>query len=108
VIPDELIDLYEFCDGSDAELLENYHLLSVEEAVGTYHFLRRNLTGDLVLDTQPHWLPILQDDGRNFYVVDCTKGPNYGSVLYDSCEFPVCTKYPSVSAMLESITRTKK
>ena len=104
--PEDLIELYEYCDGVDATkhrsndiaLYSGYWLLPLHHAVQDHLRLQQDENGDI----DPSWFPLLTLDG-DYYFVDCAlaaSGEPY--VINYTPESDPEAEYTTLQSMIET------
>lgn len=112
VLPEELIEFYELCDGVDAnghtpeqvEVYYGYAFVPLRQAIDEYRELQLEIVTEGLDDISEAWFPLLRIDSE-FYFVDCDKA-NSGEpyiVLY-SFESGPTTMYQIIQSMVDTFT----
>jgi len=89
-LPDDLVKLYETCDGIDEEMsegtdfIDGLRLLPLSECVVQYQLLRGRSVRFGDTGFHPGWLPILHDGSGDRYMVDCDQGSSSFGVVVDN------------------------
>ena len=112
ILPKELIELYEFCDGVEANgrtpeevgLYYGYSIIPLREAIDEYRELQLEIITDGWDDIDQSWFPLLRLDS-NFYFVNCNKaqiGEPY--VITYSFDSGPTTMHQSIGSMVDTFT----
>lgn len=112
-LPQELVDLYCFCDGMHPSLLSSdegveygldglYLLLPLDDAIREYEKVKEDALYNDALSVT--WFPFLREEGGDYYLVDATAAEaELPSVIWWMMEFAPCRKYSSLQSMFDTL-----
>ena len=110
ILPNDLIEFYEFCDGVDADgrttkevgVYYGYSFLSLKRAVSEYQNLQMEIVTEGWDDLSRSWFPVLGIDSA-FYFVDCDKASSGEPYIVSySFEDEPTIKYQSIKSMVDT------